>query len=134
PVEVIKLLRPKQWTKNLLVFAAPLFTGGITKIEVVVPALLAFAALCLASSSIYVVNDLLDVERDRLHPKKCKRPIASGAVPVWLATLCAPLLVLGALLLAWQTSLSATVLIGCYVALHSIYNLGMKHTAVADVF
>lgn len=133
-VKLLVLLRPKQWSKNLLVFAAPLFTGGISHADKLVPALLAFASLCLASSSIYVINDLLDVERDRQHPKKSKRPIASGAVAPGLAMAIVPILIVGALALAWQASVSATILVGCYLALHSTYNLGMKHTAVADVF
>ncbi|MEA2553448.1 MAG: decaprenyl-phosphate phosphoribosyltransferase, partial [Fimbriimonadaceae bacterium] len=84
-LQVLRLMRPKQWTKNLLVFAAPLFTGSIGDIQKLTPALLAFASLCLASSTIYVVNDLLDVERDRQHPKKRYRPLASGTIPKGLA-------------------------------------------------
>jgi 4-hydroxybenzoate polyprenyltransferase len=133
-LHLIRLMRPKQWTKNLLVFAAPLFTGGIGKQSSLIPALLAFAALCLASSSIYVVNDLLDIERDKRHPKKSKRPLASGAVPKGLAIALVPFLLVGALALAMLASRSAALLVGCYLVLQSTYNLGMKHTAVADVF
>ena len=132
--QLLMLLRPKQWSKNLLVFAAPLFTGGISKPNELIPAVYAFIALCFASSSIYVVNDLLDIERDRRHPKKSKRPIASGAIPVWLAIATVPILVGGALGFSLAASVSAAVLIGGYLVLHSTYNLGMKHTAVADVF
>src|SRR5690242_6585978 len=105
-VQLLVLMRPKQWSKNLLVFAAPLFTGGIQDISRFLPALIAFASLCLASSSIYVVNDLLDVERDRLHPKKSKRPIASGAVPVWMAIALIPVLIAGSIGLALSACLS----------------------------
>jgi 4-hydroxybenzoate polyprenyltransferase len=134
PLALLKLFRPKQWSKNLLVFAAPLFTGGVTDPAKFVPALFAFAALCLASSSIYVLNDLIDVERDKQHPKKSKRPIASGMVSKTVAIICIPLLVIGALALAWAASKSATILVLCYLVLQSSYNLRMKHTAVADVF
>jgi len=133
-LQLLLLMRPKQWSKNLLVFAAPLFTHGLSDPAKLFPACLAFAALCLASSSIYVFNDLLDIERDRKHPKKCKRPLASGSIPTWAAFVLGPLLVIGSLALAWGASASATILVACYLALHSTYNLGMKHTAVADVF
>ena len=134
PVELVKLLRPKQWTKNLLVFAALMFTGGIADTNRLAKVLLAFLALCLASSAIYVVNDLIDVERDRKHPKKCRRPIASGAIPVSLAIALVPLLACGALAAGWVVNLTTAILIAAYLVLHSTYNLGMKHTAVADVF
>lgn len=135
PLELLKLMRPKQWTKNLLVFAAPLFTGGIGRNESLVPALLAFVALCLASSTIYVINDLLDIERDRKHPKKCNRPLASGAVPSGLAIVLIPVLLFGSLGVAyWGANLTTACLIAGYLVLQSTYNFGMKHTAVADVF
>lgn len=133
-LQTLLLLRPKQWTKNLLVFAAPLFTGSISEPTKLTPALLTFASLCLASSMIYVINDLLDIERDRQHPKKRKRPLASGAVPPWLGIALVPVLLGGAVGLAWTVNVATALLVGFYLALHSTYNLGMKHTAVADVF
>ncbi len=77
---MLRLLRPKQWTKNLLLFAALLFAERLLDPSAVLEALLAFVAFCLASSSVYVVNDLVDVERDRAHPEKRHRPLASGQV------------------------------------------------------
>lgn len=77
---MLRLLRPKQWTKNLLLFAALLFAEKLLDPSAVLEALLAFVAFCLASSSVYVVNDLVDVERDRAHPEKRHRPLASGQV------------------------------------------------------
>ena len=74
---MLRLLRPKQWTKNLLLFAALVFAEELFHPAAFVTACLAFVAFCAASSSIYVVNDLVDVERDRLHPDKRRRPIAS---------------------------------------------------------
>jgi 4-hydroxybenzoate polyprenyltransferase len=133
-VALLVLMRPKQWSKNLLAFAAILFTGEIANVQLLAPVFVIFASLCLASSTIYVVNDLLDVERDRLHPKKRFRPIAAGEVPVPFAIALAPALLLGSLGLALTVNFSAAVLVACYLALHTFYNLGMKHTAVADVF
>src|SRR5688500_18944904 len=89
---IIRLLRPKQWTKNLLIFAAPLFVIRHLPEGAVQNSLLTFASMCLLSSSVYVLNDLLDAERDRQHPIKAKRPIASGAVPPGLAALLAAIL------------------------------------------
>ena len=77
---MFQLLRPKQWTKNLLLFAALVFARKLLDPQAAITATLAFVAFCLASSSIYVLNDLIDAERDRLHPEKRHRPIASGQV------------------------------------------------------
>lgn len=133
-LQTLLLLRPKQWTKNLLIFAAPLFTGTITHPQALSLALLAFASLCMASSTIYVVNDLLDVERDRQHPKKRKRPLASGAVPTGLGIALVPALLITAVVLSLAVNRETAGLVVFYLVLHSTYNLGMKHTAVADVF
>ena len=77
---MLRLLRPRQWIKNLLLLAALVFARQLFVPRSLALAALAFVAFCLASSSVYVVNDLVDVERDREHPEKRKRPIASGAV------------------------------------------------------
>ena len=81
-INYIRLLRPLQWLKNVFVFAPIFFSNNLLKPEFFWPTLAVFASFCLISSSIYCFNDLRDVEADRLHPKKCKRPIASGAVSV----------------------------------------------------
>ena len=73
-------MRPKQWVKNLLVFAVPLAAGKVTDLEVMTDAAVAFIVFTLAASAVYLVNDVRDVEKDRLHPVKSKRPIASGTV------------------------------------------------------
>lgn len=74
-------LRLRQWTKNLLVFAGLFFAGRLTDRTLWLPAALAFGAFCLLASAIYLLNDLRDREEDRLHPRKCHRPIAAGLVP-----------------------------------------------------
>lgn len=79
---IILLLRPHQWLKNVFIFLPLFFGRHLTDTEYLIPSLLVFAAYCLAASSIYCFNDIWDVEADRLHPRKCKRPIASGAVSV----------------------------------------------------
>ncbi|MEH2379066.1 MAG: UbiA family prenyltransferase [Nostoc sp.] len=78
-------MRPRQWTKNLVVFAAPLFAFSIN-LQSLLGSLLAFILFCSASSGFYLINDIADVESDRQHPVKCKRPIAAGLVSIRVAT------------------------------------------------
>ncbi len=78
---LLRAARPKQWAKNLLVFAAPGAAGVLDQAEPLADACIAFAAFCLAASGTYLLNDVADREADALHPTKCNRPIASGVVP-----------------------------------------------------
>ena len=132
-VALIRLLRPKQWTKNLLVFAALIFAHQFDDPAKVWTTVVAFVALCLVSSSVYALNDVLDQERDRAHPTKQKRPIASGelgtAHGVVVMTVC---LALGVALGAW---VGAPFLRGlaAYLALQLLYNFLVKREAVVDV-
>jgi decaprenyl-phosphate phosphoribosyltransferase len=93
---VLRSMRPKQWTKNLLVVAAPLAAGDLGEPGVLGPTVLAFLAFCAASSATYLVNDCADVEADRMHPRKQTRPIAAGELSVRAALgVAAALLVVG---------------------------------------
>ncbi len=131
---VLSLLRPKQWAKNLLVFAAPIFASKMTDSGSALLALQAFAAMCLMSSATYIFNDLADVKRDREHPKKRLRPLASGAVAIPTATVIGVLLGALALFLGFSlNTTSGTVLIS-YALLQVLYNLALKRTPIADVF
>lgn len=131
---ILKLLRPKQWSKNILVFAAFIFAGKFNDPVSVRLVLLAFAAMCLASSSIYVFNDLIDVKRDREHPVKKNRPIASGKVSIPVATAIGVILLLGSLAIANAINTSSTVIILVYLALQVAYNASLKRVPIADVF
>lgn len=125
-------LRPKQWTKNLIVFAAPLFS---LQLDVVtwLHSLLAFVLFCGLSGSFYLINDSLDVESDRRHPTKCKRPIAAGLVSVPEALAMAAFLLVGTIVIGWrQTPLLGTTLMA-YALLQVTYNLKLKHTVILDV-
>ena len=130
---LIKAIRPRQWVKNVLVLAAPLAAGNITDASVLASAGIAFVAFCLAASSIYLVNDAMDVESDRNHPTKRFRPIAAGVVPVPLAYgLAAELLAasIGISFLAnWQTA----VVIAIYLVIQLGYCFGLKNQAVIDI-
>ncbi len=130
---LIKEARPKQWAKNILVFAAPGAAGVLTHGHTLTRTLITFVAFCLASSGTYYWNDILDVEADRSHPTKCSRPIASGALSIGVARFVGTLLILGGPALAfaarWQGGLACIA----YVLLTSSYSVIWKHIAVVDL-
>ena len=128
----VAALRPRQWTKNLVVFAAPLFAFSIHW-QSFLGSLLAFILFCCASSGFYLINDIADVESDRRHPVKCKRPIAAGLVSIPAALGMAVVLLSSALLVGWLRSpaLGATLL--GYAILQVAYNLKLKHTLILDI-
>ena len=130
---LLRALRPKQWTKNLLVLAAPLAAGDLDEPGVMGPTLLAFVAFCLASSAIYLVNDCADVEADRLHPTKRSRPIAAGELSVRAAMVAAVVLTAISVALAVTTNLAFVVLLLAYVVVMVAYSLWLKHEPVLDL-
>jgi 4-hydroxybenzoate polyprenyltransferase len=126
-------LRPHQWLKNVVVLAALVFSKHLFDGPALARASLAFAVFCALAGAVYLVNDLADLERDRLHPAKRTRPLASGALPLGLARAAAALLLLAAL--------SASLLLGplfllctlAYAALNLAYSFGLKHVVILDV-
>ncbi len=143
----LKALRPKQWTKNLVVFAAPLFAFEITT-RSLFGGLLAFALFCATSSSFYLINDILDVKSDRQHPVKSKRPIASGLVSVPTAIAMSIILFLvsvptaiamsiilltSTLTISWWRDSGLGLAILSYAILQVLYNLRLKRTVILDV-
>jgi 4-hydroxybenzoate polyprenyltransferase len=131
----IRTLRLHQWTKNLLVFAALVFSRNMGNTVLLSKTALAFLAFCFLSSSVYVINDLLDRERDKAHPVKRHRPIASGRLKTWAAIPGAALLiVLAGVLAFWAQGDGAflAVLAG-YFALNLAYSTVLKKVVVADV-
>ena len=130
----IKLMRVHHYIKNFLVFAALVCSGQLFNGEKLLAGALGFGAFCLISSVIYVVNDIRDVEKDRLHPTKCKRPIASGAVSVkqgWL--LAVGLFVLSMGLNALEFHPVSTALLLLYFVLNLAYSFGLKNVPMVDV-
>ncbi|MEH1820458.1 MAG: decaprenyl-phosphate phosphoribosyltransferase [Nostoc sp.] len=125
-------IRPRQWTKNLVVFAAPLFAFSIN-VQSLLGSLLAFVLFCCASSGFYLINDIVDVESDRQHPVKCKRPIAAGLVSIPVATVMALLLLGGALIFGWLRSPHLGAAITAYALLQVAYNLRLKRMVILDV-
>lgn len=129
----IKLLRPKQWTKNLLVFAALIFAHEFNNQMSVQLAVIAFFALCMFSSSVYALNDVLDAERDRAHPTKRNRPIASGALSQTAGLVISMVvLLIGTLLGAFVSPQFLIGLFG-YLVLQLLYNFWLKRVPVVDV-
>ncbi len=126
-------MRPRQWTKNAVVFAGIVFDGQLFVPESFVRVLISLALLCLISSTIYIVNDLVDIESDRQHPKKRFRAIASGQLPIPTARLAAVILTIvalgGALLFSWR--LAAILL--AYFILHLTYSWKLKHMVILDL-
>ena len=141
PKALLLALRPAQWVKNLFVFAPLVFYrgerghfGGDT--SDIRRTVIAFLAFCVASSAVYLVNDILDVESDRKHPTKRRRPIASGALPIGYAWAAAVISAAGALALgaaAGGTSSVVWVLLA-YVVLNLAYSLRLKHVVLVDAF
>lgn len=133
-VALIEALRPKQWTKNLLVFAGVLFSQQMTDPSLVARAFNGFLAFSLLSGSVYLLNDLLDVESDRLHPVKSRRPIASGRLPEPVAMVALPLVAGTAVLLAWPLGIGFCVVMGLYLVMNLAYSFWLKHQVLIDVF
>lgn len=129
---MLRLLRPRQWIKNLLLFAALVFAKQLFVPHSLGLACLAFVAFCLASSSVYVVNDLVDVERDRQHPEKRLRPIASGEVPVRSAAIAAAALTLLSLAISLAIGRSFVAALIVYLGLSHFYSLAGKNVVVLD--
>ncbi len=130
---IVALMRPKQWIKNVLVFAGLVFAGRLNEPEFVVQAVLAFVVFCVLSSGIYVFNDLLDVEKDRLHPEKASRPIASGRVGKGAALALALVLWIAGGALAWKLGPRMAATAGCFITLNVLYSAWLKRHVIIDV-
>lgn len=134
---VIKAIRPRQWVKNVLVLAAPVagLGSGIRYdyAQMLTQVALAFVVFSLAASSVYLVNDVRDVEADREHPTKRFRPIAAGIVPEWLAYCLAVLLGVASLGIAWLVTPNLALVMAVYLAMQLAYCFGLKHQAVLDI-
>jgi len=133
PAAYLRLLRPKQWTKNGFVLAGVVFSGEALQAESVVAALLAFAAFCALSGAVYAANDILDVEEDRKHPTKRLRPVASGEIPVGIAVVYAALLGLLGLAIAFSVNFEVGLAGLAYMVLQALYTPILKHVALLDV-
>ena len=130
---LVRSLRPRQWVKNLLVLAAPLAAGEVLTADVAAACLVAFVSFCLMSSAVYLVNDVSDLEADRLHPVKSKRAIAAGEVSVRVALVTAALLGVAATAIATAERWQLGLLVVLYAAVQVAYSLWLKHEPVLDL-
>ena len=133
PRELVRAARPKQWAKNVLVFAAPGAAGVLTQASALGSALAAFVAFSLVASGTYLLNDARDAEADRAHPRKRHRPVAAGAVSVSLAVTAGVVLALAGLALAAAVSLGLLGLLLLYLTITAAYTLYLKEVAVVDI-
>jgi 4-hydroxybenzoate polyprenyltransferase len=133
PRALLVSLRPYQWIKNLVVLAALGFSKHLFDVRPLAQASLAFVIFCVLAGVVYLVNDITDVERDRLHPGKRSRPLASGALPVRVAQVAAVVLLLTALAASWTLGPNFLLCAAAYPALGLAYSLGLKHVVILDV-
>lgn len=131
--QVIKSLRPRQWIKNFALFAGLIFTGQLDNSASNIIIFKAFLIFCAVSSATYILNDLFDIERDRLHPFKSKRPIASGKMPITLAVILSSSMIAISLPLSYQISPPFFFATTVYLLLQLCYSGFLKNVILLDV-
>jgi len=132
--ELLRLMRPHQWVKNTFVFTGLLFGHAWHDPQLVTQAVTAFIAFCLTSSAIYTINDIVDIEQDKQHPSKCKRPLAAGSASISAAFILAALLALPGFVLAYAASPAVLIIQAGYALMNIAYSLWLKHVVILDVF
>jgi 4-hydroxybenzoate polyprenyltransferase len=130
---LIKTMRPRQWTKNAFIFAALVFDGQLFNVNSSLRTLAGFALFCLVSSTVYIFNDIADVDADRQHPEKKKRPIPSGELPVNVAFSTGVVLILTTLVLGYLLEPAFALVIGLYFLIFMAYTKWLKHVPILDV-
>jgi len=131
---MLRALRPKHWVKNILVFVPLLSSHRFLNGGLIARAVLTFAAFCLIASTVYIVNDLLDLDSDRRHPVKHKRPFASGDLSIRAGFVAAPLLFAAGLGIAATLGAGVLAVLGFYFALTLVYSFHLKRKLLVDVF
>ncbi len=130
---LIKTMRPRQWTKNVFIFAALVFDKQLLQVDSFLRTLAGFALFCLISSSVYIFNDIADVDADRQHPEKKNRPIASGKLPVRAAWGAGIALVLITFVLAYLLTPGFEFVVVTYFLINIAYTKWLKHVPIVDV-
>lgn len=130
---LIKSMRPKQWTKNVFVWAALIFDRKLFQTQYLLPTLAGFAIFCLLSSAVYLINDLVDIERDRLHPVKRNRPLASGQLRKSVAVVAAALIIVIGIPAAFALNTAFGFISLAYLVLMVVYSFYLKNRVILDV-
>ena len=133
PIALLVAMRPRQWAKNVLVFAAPLAAGRLFETDILFPSIGAFVAFCLISSATYLINDVRDVEVDRNHPRKSSRPIAAGQLSIRTAIAAAIVLSAASLASSFAISLALGGVVVAYAVFTLAYSLALKHEPVIEL-
>jgi 4-hydroxybenzoate polyprenyltransferase and related prenyltransferases len=131
---ILKLIRVKQWVKNMFVFAPIIFANKFLEFNLIKLTILAFISFCFISSSVYILNDISDREKDKLHPKKKNRPLASGLIKPMEATLYAIILLSLSILISLEVNLTVTIILLLYLGNNAFYTFIGKNYALFDVF
>jgi 4-hydroxybenzoate polyprenyltransferase len=131
--EFIRLVRPTQWIKNGVVLAGLIFAGKASTYGTAEKALAAVAAFCLMSSAVYILNDIVDRNRDRLHPLKKNRPLAAGTIRIGSAMIILIILALAGLIISYFINRNLLIVSGTYIVLNILYSLILKNVVIIDV-
>ncbi|HEX9018369.1 MAG TPA: decaprenyl-phosphate phosphoribosyltransferase [Anaerolineaceae bacterium] len=134
-IALIKTMRPRQWTKNAFVFAAIVFDHQLSlhNFAPLLRTIVGFVVFCLLSSAIYIINDIKDIESDRIHPRKRNRPIASGKLPIPVAIVAAVVLLLITFVAGYFLSFWFLVVCAAYFLENVLYSIWLKHVPLIDV-
>ncbi|MBU0517508.1 decaprenyl-phosphate phosphoribosyltransferase [bacterium] len=130
---LVVAMRPKQWTKNLVIFAGLIFSQNFFHLGHVQISILAFIAFCLNASSIYLINDIKDVEQDKLHPEKKNRPLPAGLISPGQASFTAVILAIGSLALAYWLGSNYGYLLTAYWVMMLFYTFKLKQLVIVDL-
>ncbi len=130
---LLETLRPKQWIKNIFIFAGIIFAQQLFIPEIFAKVLLGFILFCLGSGSIYLLNDLMDIEKDKIHPQKAKRPLASGRLSKRVAFLAATIMMILVIPFSFYLDRGYGLLLLTYLIMNILYSLKLKNVVIIDV-
>jgi 4-hydroxybenzoate polyprenyltransferase len=130
---LLKTMRPRQWVKSIIVYAALVFDGKLLNPELFLKTTVVFICFCLISSSVYIMNDLVDIEKDRQHPRKRRRPLASGQLDTRLAVVATIVLAIVSLGGAFWLNMWAGVVLVVYLLQNVAYSFWLKNVVIIDV-
>jgi decaprenyl-phosphate phosphoribosyltransferase len=131
---ILSLIRVKHWIKNFFVFIALVFSLNLFNIDMGIKTIIAFFSFCFASSFIYIINDMKDVENDRMHPEKKKRPLVNKTIGINEAIILLVFMLIGALSLSLLLNYYVFAIVVAYIVLNILYTWGSKHIVLLDVF